>query len=456
MTRGGTVMVAVLVVIALAALATVAVLFRAQTEITAAVSASRRQQAYATALSGLHRAVTVLQAAGSDRSIWYDNPDLFRGQLVSDDGVNRWYFTIYAHNPADDENVRHGPIDEAGKVNLNFADGEVLLGLPNMTTELVDALMDYRDPDSNTRAEGAEQDYYDQLPYPYLIKNGLLGTVEELLLVKGFDARIVYGEDHNLNGLLEDNEDDGEESFPPDNGDGLLDRGLLGLTTVWTYEMDVDSTGQPRANVNDVNALRRAGLSQQTVQFVQMYLADGNRLTHPSQLLEMRYQLQRNQGRQRAGQWIESGVGAQELPLVMDKLTANPGGGRIPLLGKINVNTAPVQVLTALASSDEDLAARIASARTDLPPELLTTPAWLYTENVVDADTFKEIAPRLTARSYQFRIRCLAYGWPCGQFRVIEAVVDLARGDWRIVYQRDLTRLGVPFAIDVEQEEITR
>lgn len=456
MTRGGTVMVAVLVVIALAALATAAVLFRAQTEITAAVSASRRQQAYATALSGLHRAVTVLEEAGSDRAIWYDNPDLFQAQLVSNDGVNSWYFTIYAHNPSDDENVRNGLIDEAGKVNLNFADGETLLGLPNMTTELVDALMDYRDRDSNTRAEGAEQDYYDQLPYPYLIKNGLLGTVEELLLVKGFDARIVYGEDHNLNGLLEDNEDDGEESFPPDNGDGLLDRGLLGLTTVWTYQMDVDSTGQPRANVNDVNALRRVGLSQQTVEFVQLYLADGNRLTHPSQLLEMRYQLRRNQGPRRAGQWIESGVGVQELPLVMDKLTANPGGGRIPLLGKVNVNTAPVEVLTALAGSDEDLAARIAAARTDLPPERLSTPAWLYTENVVNADTFKEIAPRLTARSYQFRIRCVAYGWPCGQFRVIEAVVDLARGSWRIAYQRDLTRLGVPFAIDAEQEEITR
>jgi len=59
----------------------------------------------------------------------------------------------------------------------------------------------------------------------------------------------------------------------------------------------------------------------------------------------------------------------------------------------------------------------------------------------------------LTARSYQFRVRCLGYGWPCGQFRVIEAIVDLARGSPRISYQRDLTRLGMPFAIAADVEE---
>jgi hypothetical protein len=86
----------------------------------------------------------------------------------------------------------------------------------------------------------------------------------------------------------------------------------------------------------------------------------------------------------------------------------------------------------------------------------MATPAWLYTENIVPADRFKEMAPYLTARSFQFRVRCVAYGWPCGQFRVIEAVIDAAMGSPRILYQRDLTRLGMPFAVDVEQEERAR
>jgi len=75
---------------------------------------------------------------------------------------------------------------------------------------------------------------------------------------------------------------------------------------------------------------------------------------------------------------------------------------------------------------------------------------------VVSADTFKAIAPSLTARSWQFHVRCAAYGWPCGQYRVVEAVIDLAGASPRILYQRDLTRLGLPFAIDVQQEQKRR
>jgi len=449
MSRRGTILVAVLVIIALAGLAATALMYRSQAEITACVASSRRQQTHAVAMSGLRRVQALLAAAGGDREMWWDNPELLSTQLVWDDGANRWFFSIYAYNPTDPENIRNGLTDEASKINLNFAPEEVLLRLPNMTAELVDCLIDYRDGDEETRPEGAEQDYYDQLPYPYLIKNGPMATVEELLLVRGFDGPMVYGEDYNLNGLLEPSEDDAEESFPPDNGDGLLDRGLTGSATVWSYELNVDSDGQMRTNVSNTRILGRSGLPRQTVEFLELYAAEGNRLSHPAELLQMRYQLKQNQGRMRAGTWIESGVGAPELPDVLDRLTSEG----IVLLGKVNVNTAPAEVLAALGGFDEELADRIVGARTSVDPEAMATIAWLYTEGVVDADTFKVIAPSLTARSFQFHVRCVAYGWPCGQYRVIEAVIDTARGAPRIVYQRDLTRLGVPFAIDAEQEE---
>ena len=38
---------------------------------------------------------------------------------------------------------------------------------------------------------------------PYRAKNKPLDTVEELLMVKGFDGRILYGEDYNRNGYLD-------------------------------------------------------------------------------------------------------------------------------------------------------------------------------------------------------------------------------------------------------------
>lgn len=568
----GTVLVAVLVVIALATMATAVLLYRAQAEVTASVASSRRQQAYATALSGIQRALAVLKVASKDPTIWYDNPDLFKAQFVTDDGANLWYYSIYAYNPGDPKTLRSGLTDEASTINLNTADEQTLLALPNMTQDLVDCLLDYRDRDSETRSQGAEQDYYDHLPQPYLIKNGPLATLEELLLVKGFSAPIIYGEDENLNGLLEKNEDDADKSFPPDNADGVLDRGLMGVGTVWSYEMALDNEGRPRVDINaagggsggggaggaggtgtggsggaaasgagggsgsgvtpgasatpgtiipaavgdedgdedeeeeepvrpgtirpvrppaqggqdtslvpqgtpgssgaetasgsggsaasGATALRNLGLSAQTTEFIQLYLAEGNKFNHPSELLEMRYQLQQAHGQRKVGEWIESGVGPEELPVVLDKLRATSssggGGGGLILPGLVNVNTAPADVLMAIPGLDQDLAQRIVTARTGVDPVALETPAWLYTENLVDADRFKEIAPRLTTRSYQFRVRCIGYGRPCGQFRVIEAVIDLAGSQPRIVYQRDLTRLSMPFAIEQDQEERVR
>ncbi len=451
--RSGTVLVAVLVLVMLSAMAAAVLLYRAQAEVTAATAAGRGQQAYATAMTGLQRATAILSAAGSDHSVWTDNPDLFAAQWVCNDGANDWFFTIYAQNPLDRDVPRNGVTDEASKININTAGADTLLALGGMTPELVDCLMDYRDADANTRPAGAEQDYYDQLPHPYVIKNGPLMTVEELLLVKGFTASLVYGEDYNLNGQLEPREDDGDATFPPDNADGQLDRGLLGEATTWSYERNVAADGSQRININGGGDLSGARLSQQTRDFIGLYRKEGNVFKHPAELLNLRYQLKKDQDKLKAGQWIESGVGADELPQVVDRLTTQPG--KI-VFGKVNINTASAAVLAALPGFDEDLAGQIVSAREQVDAPLEETIAWPYTQNVVSADTFKVIAPFLTSRSWQFHVRCVAYGWPCGQYRVVEAVIDMAGSSPRILYQRDLTRLGLPFAIDAEQEQTRR
>ena len=45
-------------------------------------------------------------------------------------------------------------------------------------------------------------------------------NAEELALVNGATYEVLYGEDANMNGVLDPNEDDGEESAPTDNSDG--------------------------------------------------------------------------------------------------------------------------------------------------------------------------------------------------------------------------------------------
>lgn len=56
---------------------------------------------------------------------------------------------------------------------------------------LVHSLLDWRDEDDLARAQGAEADYYRQLPTPYAIRNGPLLSVEELLLVRGMTPELL-------------------------------------------------------------------------------------------------------------------------------------------------------------------------------------------------------------------------------------------------------------------------
>ncbi|MGH7833577.1 MAG: general secretion pathway protein GspK, partial [Candidatus Binatia bacterium] len=91
-------------------------------------------------------------------------------------------------------------MDEAGKINLNRADEDMLrrvlgnLGIeePRRST-LIDSIMDWRDEDDLHRASGAESDYYLSLPNPYTARNGPFDTVEDLLWVKGMSVEDFYG-----------------------------------------------------------------------------------------------------------------------------------------------------------------------------------------------------------------------------------------------------------------------
>ena len=59
------------------------------------------------------------------------------------------------------------------------------------------------------RAQGAEDDYYMSLPEPYHCKNAHFDSVDELLLVKGVTPQLLYGYDHNHNGIIDNQETQG-------------------------------------------------------------------------------------------------------------------------------------------------------------------------------------------------------------------------------------------------------
>ena len=90
--------------------------------------------------------------------------------------------------------------DESGKVDINQVSDVVLKNLfvnagiqAETADSIVDAIMDWKDPDDLTRLHGAESDYYMSLQNPYKAKNADFDTLEELLLVKGVTSDILYG-----------------------------------------------------------------------------------------------------------------------------------------------------------------------------------------------------------------------------------------------------------------------
>jgi len=440
----GFVLVGVLIVVMLLSMIALSLMFRMRSEETAAATGSTSEQGWAAAMSGVREAMRMAADFRPGDTSWMDAPERFKDRVLYDDGSEEWRWTIYSANP--EGGIRFGLTDEASKLNLNSATTSMVSRLPGMKASLTDALLDFLDADDVPRPEGAEQEYYSALPQPYRIHNGALSTVEQLLLVRGFTPAVVLGEDANRNFSLDPNEDDGDEREPPDDADGRLNPGLLPLLTVYSREPNTDRNGKRRFHLNTPGATltETNDLPPAFVAFVAELGASKSVVLDPAELLDATVTLSGPDGQERS---VPTGIGKDSLALVLDRFT---GSAEAELVGRINVNTAPAAVLQLVPGIDNALAESILSSRRNLPAERRQSVAWLHVENLVEAEKFREIAPFLTTRSLQFRFQVVGYGSRSGRFRVLEAVIYAASRPVRLVYLRDLTRLGLPFPIALE------
>ncbi len=283
--RRAVILPVVLMVIVLLALLGATFSFRIHADSASTQAVANRMQSRLAAEAGIEWVKLLLRTARLERSVWYNNPVAFSRVILwahdedsktagTNDKLDQemaFRFSIVADDFSDDEKyIRFGIIDEASKVNLNVATDAQILKLVQAAAggdetidakQVTNAILDWRDTDSNPRTEsgGTEGEYYANLAKPYRVKNGPFDTIEELLLVKGVTGNLLYGEDFDRNGLLTENEDDGDETFPPDDEDGLLNLGLYPYLTVLSYETMTTSTNRARVNLlGDEVALRDA------------------------------------------------------------------------------------------------------------------------------------------------------------------------------------------------------
>lgn len=322
--------------------------------------------------------------------------------------------------------------DEAGKLNLNTATTDMLEALPGMTAELAAAIVDWRDEDEDLTEGGAESQYYQFLDPAYACKNAPFESVEELRLVAGASATILYGEDANRNGLLDANENDGAISWPPDDQDGVLDEGIINFLTVYSREPNTDPDGEARINVTS-NQQELATLLQETfgddrAQEIQQSLAGGQPVRS---VLEF---------------YSRSGMTPEEFAQIDDKLTTSD---ETSIDGLINVNTASEVVLACLPGMDEQKAGSLVAQRLGTNTQLDSL-AWVA--DLLDTETIQAAGPLLTSRTYQVTADVAAVGRLGRGYQRTIAVLDLSGDAPQVLYRQDLSGQGWSLGLDTMEQ----
>jgi hypothetical protein len=266
--RSGIVLVAVLVVVVLLSLAAYSYSALMQAEYAAMISYTRMTQTRALLQSGAHYTAGILAdplaMSGQLGYNPYDNPPSFQDVPVGaldTSGTRNGYFSVVTTPRPEDlalsaQPYRFGVADENSKINLNSLflwskaandptcqiGYNMLMQLPNMTSDIANSILDWLDGSSTSpRPGGAKDETYMGMSPPYHCKNGPLDSLEEMLLIKGVTPQLLYGNDRNRNGVLDPDEDDGS---------GTIDLGWQAYLTVFSSERNVDSTGAARTWIN--------------------------------------------------------------------------------------------------------------------------------------------------------------------------------------------------------------
>ena len=201
--------------------------FRGHLRVQETAATAQTTKAFFLARAGVEKCIADL----ANESGTVEEQQLLRDDAESVDvnaPLGEGTYTLYTGMDEDGAPV-YGMEDEASKLNINTVEATVLDKLPDMDNGLAEAIVAIRG----------------QEPFRDL---------KDLLQIEGVDALTLYGEDQNENGLLDANEDDGEQSWPPDNADGWLDKGLARFLTTWSASRDLSAEGNERADLTQDDA----------------------------------------------------------------------------------------------------------------------------------------------------------------------------------------------------------
>ncbi len=401
-----------------------------------------RIAAHALARAGVERTIAALMddLTGTDSmdDAWWDDASLLKGIPLSGGTFD------VIHGSHDSAPIPlYGAEDESGKLNVNTATREQLMRLPDMTETIAGAIIDWRDGNQEPESDGIEGSYYEGLSHPYRIRDGMMRTMRELLLVRDVSPELFLREDTNGNGLLDTNEDDGRASPPMDNADGRLDRGWLAWITIYSYESNTNSMGAKRLNIKtaDANALSQTlGLESWAANSI-VKARQNKEFTKLVDLLDV----QRDTSTPTEGSQEEDmnsrGEGEKSQPVteaifkrIVDDITLSD---ETTLAGRININTAAPEVLRTLPDVDEAVSDAIVRMRGSAGG--FSSIGELFDIQGMTKEKFGRIESLVTVRSTVFRIISRGQSASGLAQSTIECVVDRGGEVPKVLYWLEST-----------------
>ncbi len=466
----------------------------------AAAMGGRDVIARTAAESAIELAATRIMEHGTDDTInLYNDPDVFRGRLLQDSPVPRAVVrcTVVAFDEtnSDTGNIRFGLANENSKFNINKLleidqseedlPEEERLGLayitmsniPNMSDDIVDAILDWLDSDEDRRPSGAEGNDYAALAVPYECRNGPMEALDELLKIQGVTPDLYYGEDANHNGLMDEGEDV--------NGDGLFALGWQSYLTVDSLESNTTPDGQQKINLNggEMTELFDSVEEQFGIEAAQFIV--GFRLAGAEGVLPI------PGGQPVAGQISREGINLTIVPtfsfqsiydlIERDTLDVQmvdgtteiytspwPAGANTLLNifpdieraftttddaaieGRVNINQARREVLLAIPGMTEIIAGSIIAVRPSVDlgsasSNILArrnTAAWILAEGIVELEELRAFGPYITVGGDVYRFQAIGHFDEGGPTTRLEATVDATVYPPIIKSVRDLTSVG--------------
>lgn len=461
--RRGSVIIIVLWAIAVAAIITSSVQLFSQRQVTMSRESLERVQARWAARAGIENTMAVMK---------YDSehPQPDDAKLLTRDmyGVRRGSFIGASYD------ILHqtggvtfgGPMDEHSKLNINRQeDRSLLAALDDLTPDVAAAINDWLDEDNDITPLGVERDYYQSLASPYLPRNGPMRSIGEMELVAGIWPKYFRGEDWNLNGRLDPNENDGSRSFPPDNADNALDADWSAKLTVYSVGDGPTASGKPRLLLKRATADELVERLEITPSQAQALITYGK--TPTNSLVDLIYtpltgaggasaanantsgpnnnnqnQNQNQNQSQPSGATSQPGQGSgaltdAQIRAILDETAIDDPLDRLP--GKMNINTVPgdyIRDLLVAAGMDEGVADDLVYFR-DSQTSGITSLVDLKKIPKITNDQLRTICHRFDVSSNVFTISSRGVSQASHTQCEIIAVVDRSTIPIRIIEYRE-------------------